>query len=200
MADRSSSAERLLLVAEELVAREGVEKLTLRRVARRAGVSHGAPLRHFASLSELAAEVAARGFQRLEEACEKGAASLPAGADPRERLAAAGRAYVEMAVETPGLFALMFRPELLDRENPRYVRHASAAFEQVVRSVRAAQGAGFQPATETRALAGAVWSAVHGLASLWSQGALEHPTGASLETSVDVLLSLILAPQPGETP
>ena len=63
--------ERLVEVALELIDREGLEKVTLRRIARRAAVSHSAPLRHFASLADLLAVVAARGFAQLSEAIEK---------------------------------------------------------------------------------------------------------------------------------
>jgi AcrR family transcriptional regulator len=86
--------ERLVAVAIELLAVEGVESLTLRRIARGAGVSHGAPLRHFAGLADLHAEVAARGFRSLREAVERSAEGLPAGSGPLARLSAAGRAYV----------------------------------------------------------------------------------------------------------
>jgi AcrR family transcriptional regulator len=193
--------ERLVRVALDLAAREGVESLTLRRIARRAGVSHGAPLRHFASLADLLAEVAARGFRLLAEAIERSAEGLPAGAGPRARLAAAGRAYVACAVGNPGLFALMFRPGSIDVSNPRFRRDSDAAFGQLLRLVRAAQDAGWQPGCETRLLAGAVWSAVHGLATLWAQGALARPLArASLEDALAATLDLALGPPPPVRP
>jgi AcrR family transcriptional regulator len=187
--------ERLVHVALDLAAREGVEALTLRRIARRAGVSHGAPLRHFASLADLLAEVAARGFRLLAEAVERSAEGLPGGAGPLARLAAAGRAYVDCAVANPGLFALMFRPEAIDAANPRYRRDSEAAFAQLLRHVRAAQDAGWHAQRDPRLLAGAVWSAVHGLATLWAQGALAHPlAGASLDDALAATLDLALGP------
>jgi len=137
------TADRLVDVAVRLAAREGIEALTLRRIARGAGVSHGAPLRHFASLADLLSDVAARGFRLLREAIEGSADGLPAGAGALPRLAAAGRAYVRCAVENPGLFALMFRPEALDSANARLLRDSQNAFEQLLRLVRAAQDAGW---------------------------------------------------------
>ncbi|MGH9235058.1 MAG: TetR/AcrR family transcriptional regulator, partial [Acidimicrobiales bacterium] len=62
---RVSPRERLLQAARDVVAAEGLEGLTLRAIARRAGVSHGAPLRHFPSLASLLSAVAAEGFARL---------------------------------------------------------------------------------------------------------------------------------------
>jgi AcrR family transcriptional regulator len=197
---RGSLDERLLDVAEELLASRGVEGLSLRRIARRAGVSHGAPLRHYPSLAALLSEVAARGFRLLSEAIDKSAAQLPPGAGPLARLAAAGRGYVELAVAKPGLFTLMFRPEALQRDNPRLARASAESFEQLVRLVRAAQDAGWRPERETRLLAGCVWSAVHGLATLWADGAFAGATGApgaSLDDALEITQELVLGDQHG---
>ena len=192
-APRPAPADRLVDVAVRLAAREGVEALTLRRIARRAGVSHGAPLRHFASLADLLSGVAARGFRLLRETIERSADGLPAGAGALPRLAAAGRAYVGCAIENPGLFALMFRPEALDAANARLRRDSQDAFEQLLRLVRAAQDAGWYEDRDTRLLAGAVWSAVHGLATLWAQGALASPLPrASLDDALATTLELLL--------
>ena len=189
----AATADRLVDVALRLAAREGVEALTLRRIAKRAGVSHGAPLRHFASLADLLSDVAARGFRLLRDAVERSADALPAGAGALARLAAAGRAYVECAVANPGLFALMFRPEALDAGNAHLRRDAEDSFGQLLRLVRAAQDAGWHADRDTRLLAGAVWSAVHGLAALWVQGALASPLpGASLDDALATTLELAL--------
>ena len=195
-------AERLLQVAQDLLAEEGLEALTLRHIARRAGVSHGAPLRHFRGRADLLSEVAARGFALLSEALEKSAAPLPPGAGAGERLRAGARAYVECAVSRPALFELMFRPELLDAENARYREHATGAFEQLLARVRAAQLEGWHPDRDTRLLAGAAWSAVHGLASLWVQGAFRGPVpGVSLDRAIDTVLDLLGgAPPAGPAP
>ncbi len=191
--DFLSTSERLVLVTLELLEEEGLEGLSQRRVARRAGVSHAAPLRHFPSFAALLSEVASRGFRGLEEAVGKAAAQLPPGSHPLARLAAGARAYVDEAVAKPGLFALMFRPELLQSDHPGLQRDGSAAFEQLVGHVRAAQDAGFHADRDTRVLAGALWSLVHGIATLSSQGALEPPTGASLETVLETALSLAVS-------
>jgi AcrR family transcriptional regulator len=190
---RSHPRERLIQTALDAVAEEGLDGLSLRNIARRAGVSHGAPLRHFPNLAGLLSEVAARGFQILSEAIEKSAAQLAPGTGPLARLRAGSRAYVECAVSNPALFALMFRPELLDADNASYRRDAIAAFERVVVQVRAAQDAGWHPQRDTRVLAGAVWAAMHGLATLWAQGAFTGPVPrASLEDALDTALELLL--------
>ncbi|MEN8183359.1 MAG: TetR/AcrR family transcriptional regulator [Myxococcota bacterium] len=197
---RAPLDERLIRVTLDLLAHEGLGAVSLRRIARRAGVSHGAPLRHFRGLAGLLAEVAAQGFQLLSEAVEKSGAQLPPGTPPLERLRAAGRAYVESAVAHRELFALMFQPNRLDWENPFLVRESAAAFEQLVRQVRAAQDAGWQQDRETRLLAGSVWATVHGLAALFAQGALAGPLPrASLDDVLDTTLELVLGDRQGET-
>jgi AcrR family transcriptional regulator len=183
--------ERLIQEALDLLREEGVEPLSLRRLARRAGVSHGAPLRHFRSVADLRAEVAAHGFDLLTESLEKSGAALPPGADVQGRMHAAGRAYVRIAVENAGLFALMFRPEDLDPSNTNFMRASSAAFDRLLAHVRIAQDAGWHADRDTRLLAGSVWSVVHGLASLWSQGAFHGPVpNASLDDAIEMTLAL----------
>src|SRR5262245_6364222 len=191
---------RLIQTSLDVLAQEGLEGLSLRNIARRAGISHGAPLRHFASLADLLSEVAAQGFRLLSEAIEKSAAQLATGAGPLARLRAGSRAYVECAVANPALFALMFRPELLDADNASYRRDGGAAFERVVVQVRAAQDGGWHPQRDTRVLAGAVWASLHGLATLWAQGALTGPVPrASLDDALTTALELLMDAAPGDT-
>jgi AcrR family transcriptional regulator len=184
--------ERLVQSALDLLADEGIEALTLRRVARRAGVSHGAPARHFRSLKDLLAEVAARGFALLSEAIEKSVAQVPAEAGAMARLAAAARAYLDCAIENASLFALMFRADALDPTNASFAREAPAAFEKLVGHVRAAQDQGWHTGLDTRLLAGSLWASVHGLATLWSQGAFQGPVSpASKDDALAITLKLV---------
>lgn len=192
-ASDSALDERLVEVALKLLESETIESVTLRRIAREAGVSHGAPLRHFAGLSDLRAEVAARGFRILSDAIDEASRSLPAGAGASARLRAAGVAYVEAAVSRPALFALMFRPDLLDGSNARLQLESAHAFERLVRLVETVQDAGFEPDSDTRIVAAAIWASVHGLASLWSQGALSGAVpGARLQDALDISLRLLV--------
>jgi len=190
--------DRLIQTALDLLRAEGLEGLSLRSIARRAGLSHGAPLRHFASLAELRSEVAALGFRQLSEAIAKSAASLAPGSGPLARLRAGSRAYVECAVANRALFALMFRPELLDAESESYARDGSASFEHVATQVRAAQDAGWHPQRDTRVLAGVVWASLHGLATLWAQGAFSGVVpDASLDDALNTALELVIDSAPG---
>jgi len=195
-------AERLVTASEAILAEQGLEGLTLRRVAARAGVTHGAPLRHYRSFAALRSEVAARGFRHLIEAVEAEAGAVPPGAGPRARLAACARAYLDAAVSSPALFALMFRPELLDFEHVGLARAATDSFDQLVRFVRAAQDAGWHAGRPTRRLSGALWSAIHGLALLWAQGAYPAVVpDTSLEEALATTIDLVLQdPHPRSSP
>jgi len=191
---------RLVAVALELLAEEGIEALTLRSLARRAGVSHGAPARHFSGLSDLRAEVAATGFRMLSEAIAKADALIPEEAAPMARLAAAGRAYVECALANPGLFALMFRTGDLDSSNESLARDSVAAFERLLETVRRAQAAGWRSGSDARPLAGSMWCSVHGLATLWAGGAYQSAIpGVSLDDSLKILMELNGEDRQGET-
>jgi AcrR family transcriptional regulator len=185
----ASLRERLIETALQVLAERRTEELTMRKLAARTGVSHGAPLRHFSGFAELLTAVAARGFELLGERVELAASSLPVGAGPRARLAAASRAYVSTAIEHPDLFALMYRFDLLETEHPEYQRHAGNAFRHFVRCVQAVQDAGTHPDRDTLTLNAVLWSQVHGIAALWSHGAL----GASLvDTTLDDVIDLAM--------
>ncbi len=186
-------AERLVAIAEELLEEEGLGALSMREVARRAGVTHGAPLRHYKSFAALLAEVAAGGFRDLEAAVDEAAAAVAPGGPPTARLAAAARAYVACAVKRPGRFAVMFRPELLDVTQPGFTRDASGAFEQLVRIVRGAQDAGWRTDADTRRLAGVLWAGVHGLATLWIQQSYPITVRiSSLDDAVSDMIELVM--------
>jgi AcrR family transcriptional regulator len=191
-------SERLVDAVDHVLADDGLGALSLREVARRAGVTHGAPLRHYASFATLLSEVAARGFRTLADSVDSAAALVPADAGPTARLAAAARAYVDCAMKQPGRFALMFRPELLDAEHPTFQTEATRAFESLVRLVRGAQDSGWRREIPARELAGSLWASMHGLASLWTHGAYAGAVpGVSLETSLQQLITLILGADPG---
>ncbi len=184
--------DHLVATARRLLDAEGLEPLTLREIARRGGLSHGAPLRHFPSLATLLSAVAAQGFRELMDAVDAAVAEAPARATPLEHLAAAGRGYVRFALGSPGVFALMFRPERLDPSDESYRDAGTAAFDQLRQLVAAAQAWGFHPAVSTTHLAAVVWASVHGLAQLWLQGALQGAGDHELEPTLRIMNELML--------
>src|SRR5262249_48525842 len=137
--------EHLIATARRLLDDDGLEPLTLREIARRGGLSHGAPLRHFPSLATPLAAVAAQGFRELFASVDAAVAALPRRATALKRLAAAGRGYVDFALGSPGVFALMFRPERVDTSYAEYGEAGATAFGQLRKLVEAAQAEGFHP-------------------------------------------------------
>lgn len=194
-------SERLVAVADEILRTDGLAALSMREVARRAGVTHGAPLRHYRSFASLLAEVAIAGFRELEESVDAAAAAVPPGSGATARIAAAARAYVGCAVKNPGRFSVMFRPELLDASHPGLARQSYGAFEQLVRLVGGAQDAGWRTRDDTRRLAGSLWAGVHGLATLWIDASYPRVVpGVSLDDAVSDLVALLTATPPAPTP
>ncbi len=149
--------ESLLDEADRILSASGIEKLTLREVAKSAGVSHAAPYHHFASLDELLAAVAQRAFVQLTAAMEH-AADDP---QPREQLLAICEAYVVFARAHPAQFRLMFGP-LLARKGlyPGLRQAADRSFGVLLDAATA-----FDPA-DGALLALTGWSLAHGLANL----------------------------------
>lgn len=162
---------RLVEVGVDLVAREGVQALTLREIARRAGVSHGAPRRYFPTHLELLSAIARRGFAELAQR-----ATLAAGdgtASPRAQLTALGRAYLEFALDNRGMYELMFRHDLLESGHLGLRDTSLPLFGRLVELVAQAR-----PDADARLVAGAWWANLHGIAQLWSWGSLQLATGA----------------------
>ncbi|MFF5493383.1 TetR/AcrR family transcriptional regulator [Streptomyces aquilus] len=162
---------RLVEVGVELVAREGVQALTLREIARRAGVSHGAPRRYFPTHLELLSAIARRGFDELAERVATVAGDGTATA--RAQLTRLAGAYLAFARENPGMYELMFRHDLLESGHLGLRDTSLPLFGRLVELVGLVR-----PDLDARLLAGALWANLHGIAQLWSWGSLQLATGA----------------------
>ncbi|ROP55059.1 TetR/AcrR family transcriptional regulator [Streptomyces sp. PanSC9] len=155
-----------LRAARELLEEDGSAGLSLRAVARRAGVSATAPYRHYADRDALVSAVAAQGYRELAEHL---AAAHPSPTTPDE-LAAVAVAYVRFALERPALFRVMFA-EPCDPHNEERVA-ATAAISEYVRGI--VRGA--FPGADEETLSTTVWALVHGLAFLHLDGKLDTST------------------------
>jgi AcrR family transcriptional regulator len=152
----------LVRAALELLDESGEIELSLRAVARRAGVSPAAPYRHYADREALVSAVAGVGYREL---AERLAAAHPSPSTADE-LASVAIAYVQFALERPALFRIMFS-EPCDRDNDERVA-ATAAVSLYVRGIVERSF----PAADADALATAIWALVHGLAFLHLDGKL----------------------------
>ncbi|MFB6895625.1 TetR/AcrR family transcriptional regulator [Streptomyces hydrogenans] len=156
-----------LRAARELLEEDGSAGLSLRAVARRAGVSATAPYRHYADREALVSAVAAEGYRELAEHLS---AAHPAPSTPDD-LAAVAVAYVQFALAHPPLFRAMFA-EPCDPTSEERVAATEAISEYVRGIVRDA----FPGAEDTDALSTTVWALVHGLAFLHLDGKLDAST------------------------
>jgi len=156
--------DALVEAALQVLAETGTESLTLREVARRAGVSHAAPAHHFGDASGLVAAVAARGYRELAAEMKRGAT---ADSNPVVALRAAGLAYVEFAMRRPDLFRMMFHPAVADKSAfPELEEASGTTFDFLLARITVCQHAGLVRPGDPRGLALSAWSTVHGLAVL----------------------------------
>jgi AcrR family transcriptional regulator len=158
----------LLGAAIKLIAEVGPAAFTLREVARRAGISHNAPYRHFRDKDELLAAVATEGFECLAEALTRAVNSTRAGRGPRslQRLRASGLGYVQFALRSPEHLQVMFDWPLDTRRSPALTKAGERAFSILVGLVEDCQREGALPAGDPLPLARIAWSLVHGVAKL----------------------------------
>ncbi|HEU5439085.1 MAG TPA: TetR/AcrR family transcriptional regulator [Ktedonobacterales bacterium] len=148
-----------------ILTEEGVQALTLRAAARRAGVSHNAPYRHFADKEALLAAIAEEGFLELAARIEAARAAAPAS--PRAQLEESGWAYVQFALAHPDHLRVMFGSPISDPQaHPGLLAAGARAFNSLVEIIQAGQHAGEIISGDARQLAFAAWGMVHGLALL----------------------------------
>ncbi|MFG3638689.1 TetR/AcrR family transcriptional regulator [Micromonospora sp. NPDC047762] len=155
----------LLAAALEVVGEVGPAALSLRDLARRAGVSHAAPAHHFGDKAGLLTALAAQGFDLLAE-------TLTAADDD---LLEAGVAYVDFAVTHRAYFEVMFRPELYRADDAQLTAARSRAGAALRSGVAALSNGGAPSDTDRDSLA--AWSIAHGFATLWLAGALPDRVG-----------------------
>ncbi len=172
----------LVGAAMDLLEEGGEAELSLRAVARRAGVSAAAPYRHYDDREALVSAVAAVGYREL---AERLAAAHPSPSTPDE-LASAAVAYVQFALERPALFRIMFG-EPCDRDSDERVA-ATAAVSLYVRGIVERTF----PQADSEALATAVWALVHGLAFLHLDGKLDAATPTVVAERITAAIHALL--------
>lgn len=172
----------LVTAALELLEDDADAELSLRGVARQAGVSPTAPYRHYADREALVSAVAAVGYREL---AQRLADAHPSPSTPDE-LAAAAVAYVRFALDRPALFRIMFG-EPCDRDSDERV----AAVAAVTEWLRACAARTF-PDSDPDNLATAMWALVHGLAFLHLDGKLDSEDALVVETRVRDALSAVM--------
>src|ERR1700744_4987043 len=183
--------DALLKAAERVLEREGLAGLTLRAVAREAGVSHAAPTHHFGDLTGLVSELAAIGFQQFNVAMAAASTS-----SSKDRGIARAKAYVGYAQAHPGMYGLMFRTERLDMSRPSLHEAANIAFAELAGAVGAKRNEHIEAEALSLDQAAAIvraWSMVHGFTMLLLDDRLSDilrrlPEGNNVDTLLDAML------------
>ncbi len=176
----------LVAAADAIIRDRGIEGFSLREAARRAGVSIGAPAHHFGSATGLLTEVALLGYDSLGEALN----AVIVSDDPARDLRELALAYVRCALDHPGRFRLMFRPDLVNRDDPRYAEASSRALTGFAGAIARRDGA----SADTMADIFLVWSSIHGMANLVLDGKAKYLfEGATAEAFARDILPRILA-------
>ena len=168
----------LLDAVGEIIDEQGIGAVSLREAARRAGVSHSAPAHHFGDKAGLLTAFATRGFERFRD--RMGAAFQAAegeGADAQFR--AIGLEYLSFAIQERAHFEVMFRSEMHDGDDPEFCTTSHSAFGVLIGAVEAMDPADLNGADPMHVAIGG-WATVHGLATLWLDGALQQFTDQDL--------------------
>ena len=161
----------LLAAAADEIGASGTAGLSLRALARRAGVSHAAPAHHFGDKRGLFTALAAEGFRMLHTRTAD-ALSRP------DALVTTGQRYVEFALDFPAHFQVMWDTPLLNPLDEDLVRERTTAFEVLYQALRIATGV-TEPA-DVLAQGAAAWAVVHGIATLWLSGNLPYSRDSRL--------------------
>src|SRR5215471_13512267 len=176
----------LLRAAVEAIGQAGPAAMSLRDVARRAGVSHAAAAYHFGDKAGLLTAVAAQGYRMLAE-------ELQNARDARRGFLEVGVAYVRFAVSHRAHFEVMYRPELYRPDDPQ-VRQARAAAAVFLYGTD-------HPDAGQLAAGAAAWSLVHGLTTLWLNGNLPQQLGTDPEQITRLIAPYLSIPAtPGAPP
>jgi AcrR family transcriptional regulator len=166
----------LIAAGVEILAKEGLSGLSLRKVAERAGVSHNAPYSHFPDKQSLIAAISTEGFKQLY--AELGAAISSYPNDPKRQLQEGACAYAQFAMNHTDTFKIMFSGVLeKEKEYPAFVEISQKTFERVVDVVRACQAIGVLRSVRTippEMTAVALWGQIHGIISLMLEGQISH--------------------------
>ena len=163
----------LIKAGVEILAKDGVSGLSLRKVASRAGVSHAAPYAHFTDKQSLIAAISTEGFRQLYERVSAVAEEYKA--KPSAQLVEVAWAYVQFALDDRDRFKVMFSGVLeKEKEYPEFVAESHRNFQLVKTVVEANQAAGVLRSGPPDLVALSAWSMIHGFIMLLLEGQISH--------------------------
>ena len=163
----------LIKAGVDILAKEGVSGLSLRKVASKAGVSHSAPYSHFADKQALIAAISTEGFRQLYERVNSVAEEFKT--KPSRQLVEVAWAYVQFAMDDRDRFKVMFSGILeKEREYPEFVAEAQRNFQLVKMTIEANQAAGVLRSGPSDLVALSAWGIIHGFVMLLLEGQISH--------------------------
>jgi AcrR family transcriptional regulator len=172
--------EALLAAARAELLEHGRAGISLRAVARRAGVSHALPKYHFQDRAGMLTAIATEGFEALDIAL-----SQITEQDPQRRLAALGAAYINFGLANPALFELMFQPDQLHAADPELIEAQTNAIGVLIAAVSRVTPLEVS-SSGAPILALISWALVHGLVVLARDGALQAAAGTADGNGADL--------------
>lgn len=181
--------QSLIDAAIALIQEGEISQVSLREVARRVGVSHNAPYRHFADKAALLSAVAEQGFQGLRAATEQAIANL--SPDAKQRLSAIGQAYVEFALQNPAYYRVMFSP-YSNCESAGLQAAMRQSFSVLLHVIQDGQTAKSFRAEDSLQMAQTAWALVHGIATLAIDGQLSVVSGAAFDRFLQVSTQMLI--------
>ena len=189
--------QALLEEAAEAIREGGIGRLSLRDLARRAGVSHGAPARHFADKAALLTALATDALERFQAALLGGMAE--AGDSALDRHRAIGMGYVRFAIEHPAYFRLMTGRRDFFEPDAGFDAAYQRLFETIREATIAAQQEGWAAGRDPDDLLLTSWSVVHGFAMLWVEGGIQGYFGSiDPEIAASAVIDIVHAADTGE--
>jgi len=163
----------VLAAVEECIRERGVSQLSLREVSRRIGVSNRAPAHHFKDKAGLLTEFAIDGYELLAQAVIASIAESQATSGP-QILAATGRGYVRFAVAHREHFDVMFRLDLVNPSDERFIAATELAYGLLTSTIEQCARENRIGGRSRELVAVSAWSLVHGLSALWLSGRLSE--------------------------
>jgi AcrR family transcriptional regulator len=174
-------ASALIKATVFLLATKGAATLSLREIARVAGVSHGAPAHHFGDKSGLLTAVATKGQKLLGDALLESQVNVSSA---RMRLNMAGQVYVRFAIEQPAFFSIMFETELINPRDKDYIASRVIAKSVLEKCIRDVAGKKKLSDRQLNSSLARLWSLVHGFSVLWLSGNFGDPDDLELLDSI----------------
>ena len=179
----------LLVAAEQELVERGVEKFSLRGVAKRTGVSHAAPAHHFGGVSGLLTALAVVGFNRFSQSLQQ-RIDMPTIQNSSQAILV-GLGYIDFAITNSHLFSLMFSSSYPDFDDPELDAVSMKSFEYLLNSTGVKSGAHDVNGSGIDVKAMAAWSTIHGVSELLLSGRMRSVLSLPKEKQEDAIQRIL---------